>query len=167
MAFALACLTAGMACARRPRVLRTGAGTIHIQLHWPPHDSTELTLRGSVHPCRGVPAIALTGVDGGNGVLILVRTGKGPAVGDYSIVVRGDSTSSRGAMMSTRFMLGEIARGFGLDSGKITVTVAGSRVSATARGSGLDYSAGQRVNLAASATALPMSNDTASCRVQL
>ena len=143
------------------------AGMMQLRFRWPPHDSTEIILRASMHPCRGGAGYLLTGVDGGNGVLVWIRSAKGLVGGDYPLIARGDSTTARGAMLSTRFMVGEIARGFALDSGQVTITASGPTFSVTARGSGLDYSAGQRVSLAASGTSLPVSSDTLRCGIQL
>ncbi|HTR77383.1 MAG TPA: hypothetical protein VMH39_04710 [Gemmatimonadaceae bacterium] len=109
----------------------------------------------------------LAGVNGGDGVLIWLRNPGAAIAGEYPILARGDSTTPRGAAMSVRFMVGEIARGFGVDSGLVQITTAGARISATVRGSGVDYSAGQRVSLAGSVVSLPSSGDSVSCRVQL
>jgi hypothetical protein len=58
-------------------------------------------------------------------------------------------------------------RGVTLDSGVATVSSAGGRIDAHARGSGIDPNAGQRVVLDASFNAVPLAADTVSCRVQL
>ncbi|HUK22402.1 MAG TPA: hypothetical protein VLV45_12725 [Gemmatimonadales bacterium] len=139
---------------------------MQIRLHWPPHDSAEVAIRAAAYPCRGAVGRLLTGAEGGNGILIWVRN-RGGAAGDYPILARGDSTTPRGATVSVRFMVGEIARGFGLDSGLVQITTAGSRLNATLRGSGIDYSVGQRVSLVGSVAALPSSSDSVSCKVQL
>lgn len=70
-------------------------------------------------------------------------------------------------MVALRFMAGEIARGFALDSGAVTVANPRGTVSAQARGAGLDYSAGQRVSAEVAVGALPIAPDSAQCLVRL
>jgi hypothetical protein len=64
-------------------------------------------------------------------------------------------------------MIGDIARGVALDSGVVTIVSDGERIGVRARGSGLDYAAGQRVAVDASVEGAVFAADTANCNVQL
>jgi hypothetical protein len=128
---------------------------------------------GSAHRCAKGTGVLIEGIAGGDGVLIWTRsaTPQNPASSApsrrYRILTRGDSTTPEGAMVAVRFMIGDVARGFAVDSGEVTLSASRDRVSATVRGSGLDYSAGQRLALEARAEAVPLASDTADCRVSL
>lgn len=109
----------------------------------------------------------LEGVDGGQGVLLWVRSRDSTVGGEYQVLARGDSITPRGAAGSARFMLQTADRGVTLDSGVVTISSAGGRIDAQVRGSGIDPNAGRRVALDASFQAVAITGDTVSCRVQL
>jgi len=102
----------------------------------------------------------LEGVDGGQGVLLWVRSRDSTVGGEYQVLARGDSITPRGAAGSARFMLQTA-------DGVVTISSAGGRIDAQVRGSGIDPNAGRRVALDASFQAVAITGDTVSCRVQL
>jgi hypothetical protein len=100
-------------------------------------------------------------------VLLWLRGADSVAGGDYPVLALGDTVAPRGVTGAVRFMLKRADRGMTIDSGTVTVSLAGGRIDAQARGSGTDAHAGQRIALDASFKAVPMEADTVSCRVQL
>lgn len=135
-------------------------------MSWPRHDTARIALRVEAHRCGHGADVLIQGISGGDGVLIWTRSGGAEHGGSYPLLTRGDSLTPRGAMVSVRWMIGDIARGIALDSGVVTLVPAGQRISVRARGSGLDYAAGQRVAVDASVDAALLAPDTANCRVQ-
>jgi hypothetical protein len=119
-----------------------------------------------VRPCGGGRGFVLQGVDGGNGVLLWLRSSDSTPSGRYPVLARGDTTTPRGVAGAVRFMNQLTDRGVTLDSGLVTVSSAGERLEAQARGAGLDTRVGQRVALDASFSAVPLGADTVDCRGQ-
>lgn len=118
------------------------------------------------HCSRPGLGLLLQGSAGGNGVLIWLRSGDSLAAGEFSLLLRADTTAPHGATVAVRFMVGEAAHGLTLDSGAVSVTLAGASLSATARGSGLDPVAAGRVGLDASFASVPLATDTVECQVR-
>jgi hypothetical protein len=108
----------------------------------------------------------LQGSEGGNGVLVWIRSGDSIAAGVFSLLARGDSTSTHGATVAVRFMVGDLAHGLTLDSGEVSLSSAGSVLSAAASGSGVEVGGRGRVALEASFTSVPLGSDTVPCQVR-
>jgi hypothetical protein len=142
-------------------------GQLHARLTRPPHDTLQFGATARAQRCGQGRGLLLEGIAGGNGVLIWARSGDSGLTGTYPLLARGDSITTRGAMVSTRFMIGDAERGVMLDSGSVAVTWGGGRMTVRALGSGVDPTAGQRVGLDAAFDAVPLATDTGSCRVQL
>ncbi len=112
--------------------------------------------------------MVLEAIAHGHGALLWLRSGDSLGLGDYAPLTRGDSTTPRGAMVAVRWMSrGEDARGVTLDSGRVTLTRTRDGVAASARGSGLEPAAGQRVALVVTFEAVPAPADTVNCAVRL
>ena len=108
----------------------------------------------------------LEGVNDGNGTLVWLRYGDSVAAGGYSLLAPRDTLSVRGAAVSIRYMTGDLAHGFSLDSGSVAVTERGNRLAARVRGSGLETAGGFRVGVAATFERLAVAAETVACRVQ-
>jgi hypothetical protein len=141
-------------------------GSLHARLILQPHDTLQFTADAWAQRCGAGRGFVLKGVVGGNGVLLWLRSGDS-TLGEYPVLARGDTIAPRGVVGAVRFMVQTSDRGVTLDSGVVTVSSAGRRIDAQARGSGIDPSAGQRVALDGSFHAVPMAADTVNCRVQL
>ena len=111
--------------------------------------------------------LLLQGVNGGNGVVVWLRTADSLTVGAWPLLQRGDTLSPRGATVGVRFMLGDAARGALLDSGTVWVTRADSMVALVARGTGSETLTATRMAVEATFAAVPVGVDTVSCRAQL
>jgi hypothetical protein len=141
---------------------------LYALLTWSAHDSASIALTVEARRCGHGADALIQGIAGGNGVLIWTKSGQGTEHGGaYPLLSRGDSTTPRGAVVSLRWMIGDIARGVTLDSGVVTIVSAGDRIGVRTRGSGLDYAAGQRVAVDASVEGVVFAADTVNCKVQL
>jgi hypothetical protein len=127
----------------------------------------QFTAGARVRWCGDGRGFVLEGVDGGNGVLLWLRSSDSTVSGGYPVLARGDSTTPRGVAGAVRFMNQLTDRGVTLDSGLVTVSSTGEWLEAQARGAGLDTRAGQRVVLDASFGAVPLGFDTVDCRRQM
>jgi hypothetical protein len=110
--------------------------------------------------------LLLQGSEGGNGVLVWIRSGDSIAAGEFPLLARGDSSSPYGATVAVRFMSGDLAHGFTLDSGGVSLSSAGGLLSAAARGSGVEVGGRGRVALEASFTSVTLGSDTVPCQVR-
>jgi len=111
--------------------------------------------------------ILLQGVNGGNGVVVWLRTADSLTIGTWPLLQRGDTLTPRGATVGVRFMLADAARGAPLDSGTVWVTRADSVVALVARGTGGETLTATRMAVEATFDAVPVGVDTVSCRSQL
>lgn len=102
-----------------------------------PRDSTTFTGVDVAHPCRG-GGVLFDAVDGANGVLVWVKSPLPLAPGTFPLLGRADSTSPRGAVVAVRFISHDVAHGFPLDSGTLTLTTVGSWYRGHIQGSGTD-----------------------------
>jgi hypothetical protein len=116
---------------------------------------------GTGQPAGGV---VLQGASGGNGVLVWLRYRDSLASGDQPLLQRADTMSPSGAIVAVRFVSGSAAHGVPLDSGTVSVTRTGSRLSARARGVGLEVAGAGRVTVDASFEGVPLGGDTVPCR---
>jgi hypothetical protein len=108
----------------------------------------------------------LQGSEGGNGVLVWIRSGDSIAAGEFPLLARGDSSSTHGATVAVRYMIGDLAHGFTLDSGGVSLSSGGGALSAVARGSGVEVGGRGRVALEASFTSVPLGSDTVPCQAR-
>jgi hypothetical protein len=136
-----------------------------------PRDTARFETQASAARCgRARPGgILVQGMEGGNGVLVLLRPGGSPAGGDVPLLARGDSTTPRGAIVATRFMIGDGAHGVTLDSGTVLVAWAGragDTLTVHVAGSGTDMAGGGRVRVEASFEAVPLVPDTVPCQMR-
>ena len=111
--------------------------------------------------------VLLQGVNGGNGVVVWLRTADSLTIGAWPLLQRGDTLTPRGATVGVRFMLADAARGAPLDSGTVWVTRADSLVALVARGTGGETLTATRMAVEATFDAVPVGVDTVSCRSQL
>jgi hypothetical protein len=143
-------------------------GRLHARLVLQPHDTVEFAAEARIRRCSGERGFMIEGVDGGNGVLLWLRSTDSPAAGEYSVLSRGDTIAPRGVVGVVRFLIQNTDRGATLDSGVVTVSQSSRLLDAHASGSGLDPRAGQRVVIEASFQGVPLlMADTVSCQVQL
>ena len=107
----------------------------------------------------------IRGTQGGNGVLVWLRSGDSLAAGDFPLLERGDTVAARGAVVAARFMLGDVAHGLWVDSGTVSVGRRAGGVRITARGAGVEVGTTARSSLVASFEAIALGSDSVSCEV--
>ena len=100
-------------------------------------DSTVYTVFDVAHTCKG-GGVLFDAVSGAYGVLAWVRSPAPLAAGAYPLLGRADSITPRGAVVAVRFIWHDIAHGFPVDSGTLTLTKAGSAYRGRIQGSGTD-----------------------------
>lgn len=122
-------------------------------------------LGAAARGCSGGRALLLQAADErGNGVLVQLRFGDSLVAGRFPLIALGDSITPRGANVATRYMKGDIAHGFALDSGAVDLTAAGSALSARVRGSGLEGAVRVAVEATFDDLPRPAPGDTVPCR---
>lgn len=120
------------ACQARPRPV------MRVRIDRGPGDSTRFAASSVAHPCRG-GGVLIDAVDGPNGVLAWVKSPpRPPGAGAYPLLGRADSTTPRGAVVAVRFIWHDIAHGFPVDSGTLTLSSAGAWYRGRIQGSGTD-----------------------------
>jgi hypothetical protein len=110
---------------------------MHVRIVRPPKDSTAFTVSDVVHACQG-GGVLFDAVNGPNGVLAWVRSPAPLAVGSYPLLGRADSTTPRGAVVAVRFIWHDVAHGFPVDSGVLTLSAVGPSYRGRVQGSGTD-----------------------------
>jgi hypothetical protein len=95
-------------------------------------------------------------------VLVVVRPGAEPLAGRFAVVPRGDTTSP-GALVAVRTLVSDVARGVGLDSGEVAISVASGRMSATAAGAGVGVPGAVRLTVDAAFEDVPAPRDSVPC----
>lgn len=116
--------------------------------------------------CTDGPGMLLLGTRGPNGVLVLLRPGDSARAGTYTPLSRADTSARRGAVVATRFIVAEIARGGLVDSGVVTARQTGQRWDVSAGGSGMGLPGAVRFTLEAVFTRIAAPVDSASCEVE-
>jgi len=111
--------------------------------------------------------LLLQGANGGNGVVVWLRTRDSVTTGPWPVVQRGDTLSPRGATVGVRFVTGDAAHGAPLDSGTVWVTRADSAVALVARGTGTETLTSTHMAVEATFDAVLVGRDTVSCRFQM
>ena len=156
---------AAAACRREPDV----PAWLRVRVTRPPKDTVVFEAAASARRCGPPPpgsgGLVLQGASGGNGALLWLRfpPSDSLASGEWPMLQRADTGARRGAVVGVRFMLGEVAHGAALDSGAVSLTRAGQRLSVRARGVGLEVAGAGRVAVDASFEAVPLGDDTVPC----
>jgi hypothetical protein len=145
---------------------------VHAVLTRQGKDTLRIDAPARAFRCTGPRAqigggLLLEGVNGGNGVVVWLRTPDPITVGAWPVLQRGDTLTPRGATVGVRFLIGEAAHGAPLDSGMVWVTRADSAVALVARGSGTEALSSTHMAVVATFDAVPLGPDTVSCRSQL
>lgn len=131
-------------------------------------DTVRFEAAATARRCVGRGELVLEGIARGSGVLVLLRAGDSLAAGEYPFLARGDTISPRGALVSARFLKGDMAHGLLLDSGAVTVALRDGRLAAHVRGTGLETMGSLRggVDARFEDVAPPRAADTVACRVE-
>jgi hypothetical protein len=130
-------------------------------------DTVQFTVPVSARRCApDGGALLVIGADHGQGVLVWLRDGTAePAPGTYPLLARADSTATRGAIVSVRFVTGPLAHGVTVDDGNAILSRSGSRLGIVVRGRGTEPSPPIPHSAELDLTGVPLESDTASCRV--
>ena len=142
------------------------AGRLEASFTNPPHDTTRFTAGARAATCAHGKGLLLEGFSGGNGVLAWLRGGGPTPDGTYGPLPRGDSVTPRGAVVAARLAPHDPSRGVLLDSGTVTISSKGGRISARIQGRGMDLSTASRVTVDATFEGVPAPSDTVECRVE-
>jgi hypothetical protein len=163
------------AAATRAGQVEAGDGRVNVRVQYTPRDSTPFTAASRFHRCRPTGAgiahgFLLDGTDGGNGILVWLRTPDTVPAGTYPVLSRWDTTTTRGAVVAIRFVIGDAAHGLALDSGSVAVTAApggggGRGVSARMIGAGLEAEGARKVHAEARFGVTTLAADTVDCAV--
>lgn len=145
------------------------AGRVRVVVARPERDTVRFRAGAAAQRCAAGAGLLIEGVERGNGVLVLIRSADSVPSGDFPLLAPRDRTTPRGAMVSVRYMTAEVAHGFSLDTGVVTVagSPSGGGLSARARGSGLETGSALRATLEAEFEAVPLPGaaDTVPCEV--
>lgn len=155
-------LALALACRREPAepavrlsatVMRAAPDTIRF--------STDAIARR----CAGqANAVVLEGASvTGSGMLVLLRHDSIRS-DTYPVALLGDSVTVPAAQVATRYVVGDVAHGFALDSGAVVLERDGASLAARVAGRGLDGTA--RITLQAEFSGVALGTDTASCQFQ-
>lgn len=117
------------------------------------------------HPCRG-GGILFDAVDGANGVLAWVRAPAPLTAGSFPLLGRGDSATAKGAVVAVRFILHDVAHGFPVDSGVLTLTEVGRAYRGRIQGSGTDLGNATRGTVDITIDSVTPRPDTLVCGAQ-
>ena len=141
-----------------------GVGRVRIVLSGTP-DTVRFEVPVAAMRCADGTGLLIHGERSGQGLLVWLRGGASPDTGTYPLLTRGDTTATRGALASVRFMVRDVAHGFTLDDGTATLARATPPLELQLRGLGVEAaSAGQR-RAELSLEQVTLQPDTVSCRV--
>jgi len=141
----------------------------------PPHDTIHFSVPAVAHRCsdggREGRSLLVQGADErGNGALVRLRLGDSLASGPVPLIALGDSITPRGANAAVRYMKGDVAHGFSLDSGAVDLTATGRRegaaLAARVRGSGLESGVRVAAEVTYAGVPRPSATDSVPCRFQ-
>ena len=144
----------------------TPEGTARASVARPQLDTVRFGATASAYRCRDGRGLLLEAVSDGNGILVWLRSGDSVAGGDYDILGVRDTVTPRGAFVSARYMTGDVAHGFSLDSGTVSLWDSAGRLGAGVRGAGLEVPGALRPFLAADFMGLSAPADSAPCEPQ-
>jgi hypothetical protein len=117
-----------------------------------------------VGPGKG--GLVVRGASGQSGVIVWLRYPDSLTSGAWPLVQRGDTVAARGAIVGARFLVTDLAHGVAIDSGAVRVTRAGRELTIVVRGSGLEAMGASRAGLEATFNAVPIGDDTVTCRAE-
>lgn len=132
----------------------------------PQLDTVRFEAPAVVRRCTAGRGILFEAVGDGNGLLVWLRGVDTSAGGDYDILGVRDTVTPRGAIVSARYMTGDLAHGFSLDSGSVSVSESGGRLGARIGGAGLEIPGAIRPIITVDFVALPPLADSAPCEPQ-
>jgi len=140
---------------------------MHVRIQRPTKDSTVFTATVAAHHCRR-GGVLFDAVNGANGVLAWVRSpGPGPlTAGSFPLLGRGDSVTPRGAIVAVRFIWHDVAHGFPVDSGVLTLSAAGRWYRGRIQGSGTDLGSAIRGTVDIAIDSISPRPDTLACGAQ-
>lgn len=102
-------------------------------------------------------------VDGPNGVLVWVKSAQPLTSGAYPLLGRADSTTPRGAVVAVRFIWHDVAHGFSVDSGTLTLSAAGRWYRGRVLGAGTDLGLAVRSTIDIAIDSMQPRPDTIAC----
>ena len=143
----------------------------------PPHDTIYFAVPAVAHRCNdgggeGRSLLVQGADERGNGALVRLRYGDSLATGPVPLIALGDSITPRGANVAVRYMKGDVAHGFSLDSGAVDPTATGesrgggAALAARVRGSGLEGGVRVAAEVTYAGVPRPGAADSVSCRFQ-
>jgi hypothetical protein len=153
-----------------------------IRAPFPAHpkpDTINFAVPAVARRCPQGRAVLLEGAaESGNGLLALLRwptpplppapdsvappPPSPPPAGSFPMITYGDSLTPRGARVSVRYMMGDVAHGFALDSGAVELERTGAALSGRVRGASLENTI--HVSLDARFHDVAFAADTGRCR---
>jgi hypothetical protein len=138
---------------------------MYVRIQRPTKDSTVFTATDAVHFCRR-GGVLFDAVAGANGVLAWVRSPTPLTTGSFPLLGRGDSLTPRGAIVAVRFIWHDVAHGFPVDSGTLTLTAAGRWYRGRIQGSGSDLGIAMRGTVDITIDSISARPDTLACGAQ-
>lgn len=151
----VACGQSGVAALGRARVVFTGKP-----------DTARFEVPVVAQTCAGGAGVLVHGEQRGDGLLVWLRGGVPPDTGTYVLLTRGDTVTTRGAMVTMRFMVGDVAHGFALDDGAATVVRVVPALELHVSGRGLEMSPPGQRSAEVDFLHVSIDPDTISCRVR-
>ena len=129
----------------------------------PPRDTAHVALPATFRRCPDSRSILIEAITPrGDGVLTLLRYGDTLASKTYSIINPTDK-SALGAAIAIRYMVRDMPHLLALDTGSVSVTLAGGRLSARAQGSGIENAVRTRAAIEYAGVAEGTPGDSTSC----
>lgn len=153
---ALAC---GAACGERA----PARGSIGITVSRPQLAPVVLAVPARAHPCAGGDGQVITGVADMQGMLVWLVPGGGPDTGAFTVNRGADSVPGRHARVSLRYLAGDLAHSFALDSGTVRVRLDAAGLAGTVGGAGFDAAETVRPLVEAVFQGVPVLADSEPC----
>jgi hypothetical protein len=145
-------------------------GWVSARVTRAPKDTIRFEARARASRCvgPGKGGLLVQGASGQSGVIVWLRYPYADSLksGDWPLVQRGDTVAARGAVVGARFLVTDLAHGVALDSGAVRVSRAGRDLTIVVRGSGLEAVGASRAGLDATFNAVPIGDDTVTCRAE-
>ena len=135
---------------------------VHVRMLRAATDSTAYTVPAAARRCRG-GGVVIAATEGAYGLLAWIHAPGGVTPGTYPLLPRGDTATARGAVVAVRFLTHEIAHGFTVDSGTLTLTAAGAWYRGRIDGRGLDAGFAVRTPVTAVIDSLSPAPDSVTC----
>lgn len=138
---------------------------MHVRIYRPTKDSTVFTATDVAHLCRR-GGILFDAVNGANGVLAWVKSPAPLTAGSFPLLGRGDSITPRGALVAVRFIWHDVAHGFPVDSGVLTLSAVGASYQGRIQGSGTDLGSATRGTVDITIDSIAPRPETLACGAQ-